>query len=244
VELVQEPEEDRQPGFLIYLPVTGAARGGLEAWRAVRTLKVSGDMGAGGTTDAQLPFVLYLERPQKSRLELTFAGKTAIQVFDGVQGWKVRPFLNRDDVEPFTAAEARSAAAGTELEGPLVDHARKGTRVQRVGTEKLSGKPTYKLKLTMKTGEVRFVWVDAKTFLEAKVSGEPRKLDGRSHEVAILCRDYRTVSGVKVPYVLETVVQGVKQSHKTTLKAVTVNPAVGEELFAKPRTVVARATGR
>ena len=30
-------------------------------------------------------------------------------MYDGTQGWKLRPFLNRNDVEPFTADEARSA---------------------------------------------------------------------------------------------------------------------------------------
>jgi outer membrane lipoprotein-sorting protein len=220
------------------------ARGGLEAWRAVRTLKMSGEMDAGGTTDAQLPFVLSMKRPRKSRLEITFAGKNATQVYDGSQGWKVRPFLNRDDVEPFTQAEARSAASTAELDGPLVDYAKKGTRVELAGNEKVEGKETYKLKLTLKSGEKRFVWVDKKTFLEAKTSGEPRKLDSRPHDVAIYYRDYRKVSGLKVPYVLETVVQGVKKSHKMTFHTVTVNPPLEDALFARPSAMVAKASGR
>src|SRR3974390_2565185 len=44
----------------------------------------------------QLPFVLEVKRPGKSRVELDFAGKTAIQVFDGNSGWMMRPFFNRD----------------------------------------------------------------------------------------------------------------------------------------------------
>jgi outer membrane lipoprotein-sorting protein len=220
------------------------ARGGLEAWRAVHTLKMSGRMDAGGTSDVQLPFVLSLKRPNKSRLELTFEGKNAIQVYDGSQGWKVRPFLNRDDVEPFTSAEARSAASAAELDGPLVDYAKKVTRVELTGKEKVEGKETYKLKLTLKDGEVRLVWVDAKTFLEAKISGEPRKLDGRPHHVAIYCRDYRKVNGLKVPFLMETVVQGVKKSHKMTIQKVTVNPALEDALFAKPSAVMARASGK
>jgi len=37
-------------------------------------------------------------------------GKTAVQVYDGTHGWKLRPYLNRDDVEPFTTEEAKSEA--------------------------------------------------------------------------------------------------------------------------------------
>jgi outer membrane lipoprotein-sorting protein len=220
------------------------ARGGLEAWRAVHTLKMSGEMDAGGTADTKLPFVLSLKRPHKSRLEITFAGKNAAQVYDGERGWKVRPFLNRDDVEPFTPAETRSAAASAQLDGPLVDYANKGTRVELMGTERVEGKKTYKLKLTSRDGGERLVWVDATTFLEAKISGEPRKLDGRPHDVAIYYRDYRTVKGLQVPHVLETVVAGVKKSHKTTIETVAVNPQLDDALFARPAVAVAKTSGK
>jgi hypothetical protein len=210
------------------------ARGGLKAWQAVNTLKMSGELDAGGKADAKLPMVLALKRPHKSRVEITFAGQNAVQSFDGSQGWKLRPFLNRDDVEPFTAAEAKSAASAAELDGPLVDYAKKGTKVELAGTEQVEGKKNYKLKLTMKDGEKRLLWVDASTFLETKISGEPRKLDGRPHNVTIFFRDYRTVNGLKVPYLLETVVDGVKQSRKMAIRTVMVNPPLEDALFAKP----------
>jgi len=220
------------------------ARGGLKAWRAVRALKMSGELDAGGKTDAKLPFALFLKRPHRSRLELTFAGKNAVQVYDGAQGWKLRPFLNRDDVEPFKPDELESAASAAELDGPLVDYASKGTRIELVGTEKVEGKKTYRLKLTLKNGKQRFLWVDASTFLDTKISGDPRKLDGRPHQVAIYSRDYRTVDGLKIPFVQETVVEGVKQSHKMVIKTVTVNPPLQDALFAKPTAAMARVSAR
>jgi len=220
------------------------ARGGLKAWQAVRALKISGEMDAGGKADAKLPFALYLARPHRSRLELTFAGKNAVQVFDGRQGWKLRPFLNREDVEPFKPDELRSAASADELDGPLVDYAAKGTRIELMGTEKAEGKKTYKLKLTGKNGEQRLLWVDAASFLEVKITGEARKLDGRPHQVAIYSRDYRTVDGLKIPFVQETVVEGVKQSRKMVVKTVTVNPPLPEALFAKPTPAMAQVSAR
>jgi hypothetical protein len=220
------------------------ARGGLAAWQAVRTLKMSGELDAGGKAAAKLPFALYLKRPNKSRLEITFAGKDAVQTWDGAQGWKLRPFLNRDDAVPFTPAEARSAAAQAELDGPLVGYAKKGTRLELIGSEKVEGKKTWKLRLTAKDGTQRTLWVDATTFLETKISGEPRKLDGRPHEVAIFFRGFRAVNGLKVPSVLETVVQGVKQGQMMTIQAVAVNPPIDDALFARPSVAVARASAR
>ena len=112
-----------------------AARGGLTAWRNVKTLTLSGDLDAGGKPNRTLPFVLKEKRPRKSRLEIVFKDQTSVQVYDGAQGWKVRPFLNRNEVETYTPAEARSAAAEQDLDGPLMDYAAKGTQIALAGID-------------------------------------------------------------------------------------------------------------
>jgi len=221
-----------------------AARGGLAAWRAVDTLTLAGEMDAGGKKDMKLPFVFKMKRPNKSRLELRFEDRTAVQTYDGRQGWKFRPFLGRDDVDAFTPAEARSAAAADELDGPLVDHERKGTRVELVGMDKVEGKSTYKLKLTKKTGETRNLWVDAGSFLEVKIDGEPRRLDGKLHAVAIFYRDFKPEGQLVLPHTLETVVDGVKQSHTMAIKTVTFNPALADAQFSKPDATLATAAAQ
>ena len=196
---------------------------------------MSGVMDAGGKQDAKLPFAMSMKRPQKSRLELKFREQTAVQVWDGTQGWKVRPYLNRNEVEPYTAAEARSAAAAAELDGPLVDFKRKGTKVELAGTEVVEGRNTYKLKLTLKGGEQIHLWIDAKSFLEAKIDGDPRRIDGRMHKVAVLYRDFKPVDGLQFPRAMETVVESVKGSHKMTIETIKVNPPLNDSLFAKPQ---------
>ncbi len=87
----------------------------------------------------QLPFVLEMKRPGKSRIEFEFAGKTAIQVYDGKQGWMKRPYLNRDDWEPFSAEQAKASAGQWDMDGPLFDYAAKGATVALEGVEKVAG---------------------------------------------------------------------------------------------------------
>jgi outer membrane lipoprotein-sorting protein len=212
-----------------------AARGGLQSWRAVNTMTFVGEMDAGGKQNAKLPFVMSLKRPHKSRLEIRFQDQTSVQTYDGQQGWKFRPYLGRDEVEPLTPAEAASAAAADEFDGPLVDYARKGAKVEFQGMETVEGKSAYKLKLTRANALPRNVWLDAQSFLEVKIDGEPRKLDGRPHKVAIFYRDYKKVGALTLPHTLETVVDGVKQTHKISIKTVTVNSALDDALFAKPQ---------
>src|SRR6202521_5160580 len=212
-----------------------AARGGLQAWRTVKTLSMSGKLDAGGKQKVQLPFVLEMERNRRTRLELQFNGQTAVQVYDGANGWKLRPFLNRRDVEPYTPDELKAASMQADIDGPLVDYAVKGTKVELEGVQQIDGHDAFNLKLTLKTGQVQHIWVDAQTFLDVKVEGTARRLDGRFHPVATYMRDYRSVNGLMIPYVNETAVDGIKQTEKIILEKVIVNPKLEDSHFSKPR---------
>jgi outer membrane lipoprotein-sorting protein len=245
-----------------------AARGGLQAWRALQSISLSGKMEAGSGSDdraralaaqstggkaaaaaavkkdakaadagkqVELPFVLEMKRPGKSRVEIEFEGKTAVQVYDGSKGWKLRPYLNRNDVEPFTADEAKSEAARPGyVDGPLVDYATKGTKVALEKVEPVEGHDAYKLKLTLKTGAVQHIWIDAHSFLDVKVEGAPRRMDGRMHDVWVYQRDFRAVQGLMVPFLLETTVEGYPSTHKMAIEKVTLNPNLDDALFNRP----------
>jgi len=203
--------------------------------------------------EVQLPFVMELKRSRKMRMELQFNGQTALQVFDGTNGWKLRPFLNRREVEPYTTDELKSTSTQAELDGFLVDYAAKGTRIELAGMEKVEDRDAYKLKLTLKNGQAMHVWIDAQTFLEAKIEGQPRRLDGTYHPVEVYYRDYRPVNGLQIPHVLETRVLPVNQpaaaskgalvqAEKIMVEKVVVNPKLDESHFSKPETGLAPKT--
>jgi len=235
-----------------------AARGGLERWRTVQALEMKGKMQAGGNKRAaiqvpgagkvgqevqenrlpeqvKLPFVMELGRGRKKRVEIEFNGQTAVQVYDGTQGWKVRPFLNRHEVEKYTTEELKEASHDADLDGYLIDSAAKGSQVELAGVEQVEGHSAYKLKVTEKSGYAHHVWVDSLTFLEVKVEGEPRRLDGKYHPVAVFLRDYRPVNGMMMPYLYETIVEGVKDTEKIEIEQIVSNPKLDASQFAMPR---------
>src|SRR5579862_3148702 len=183
----------------------------------------------------QLPFTTEMKRGRKSRVELEFAGKTAIQVYDGSNGWLVRPYLNRNDVEPFTAEQLQSESQSAEIDGYLVDYAAKGNKVELAGVEQVEGKDAYKLKVTQKSGDVKYIWIDSQSFLDVRVSGPQRRMDGKMRNVYVYQRDFRSVSGVMIPYTLETAVEGYRDTHKTVLESVVINPKLDDTLFTKPQ---------
>jgi len=212
-----------------------AARGGLSAWRAVQTLHTEGELDAGGAPSHALPYVLKQKRGHKSHLEIAFKGQNSIQVYNGEHGWKVRPFLNRIEVEDYTPAELKIAADADEFDGPLIDYASKGTKVVLAGTDKVEGHPAYKLSLTFKNGARRNVWVDEATFLEVKMDGEPRKLDGKLHTVSVYFHDYKSEHGLVFAHEQQTVVEGTKQSNKLTVTKFAINEPMDDALFQKPK---------
>jgi hypothetical protein len=247
-----------------------AARGGLQGWRSLQTLSLSGKMetGTGDSIErsikvsrsrkapsikqatavdnsaadksepqkqVELPFLMQMKRPSKSRVEIEFAGNTAVQVYDGTHGWKVRPYLNRKDVEAFTAEEAKAETEKGDLEGPLVDYLAKGTKVELETVEPVQGHDAYKLKLTLKSGKLQHIWIDANSFLDVKLDGLPRRMDGKMHDVWIYQSDFRKVDGLMVPFVLETAVDGFPGSHKMLIERVEVNPKLDDSRFAKPK---------
>ncbi len=207
-----------------------AARGGANVWQQVSSMSVSGKMDVG--KGMQVPYTLEMKRNRKVRLEIEFQGQTAVQVYDGANGWKKRPFLGRKDVEPFTSDELQKASLDSDLDGPLIDHAAKGTKVELEGTEKINGHNTYRLKLTLKTGQVRRVWIDSDTFLETRIDGT-RQMDGKQRTMYTYYSEYRPVQGLTVPFLYETLVEGVKGSEKIQVEKVAVNPRLDDALFAR-----------
>lgn len=182
----------------------------------------------------QLPFQMDLKRPLLSRLEIPFQGNVAVQVYDGANGWKLRPFLGRHEVESFTTDELKQAASQQQLDGPLLNHQAKGTQVAVEGAEMIEGRGAYRLKLTLKNGDVRHLWVDGQTFLDTKIDSAPKHWDGRVRTVVTYFRDYRKISGVTIAHRLETRIEGVPGAENIYIEKVALNPTLGVSRFGKP----------
>lgn len=247
------------------------AQGGAAAWRAVRTLSMSGLLDAGqaspdvdklveesrrapgrphkrlhaeapkpdqpGRTEAEvirLPYLIELRRPNQMRVELKVKDSTAIQVWDGVRGWKLRPWLGRHEVEEYTPEEVRLASRQQPLDGPLVDYAAKGSTLKAEGRETVDGKDCYKLAVTLKSGDVLTVWVDAQTFLIDQL-GSIRSYGGKQRMLLTRMRDYRKVDGLMIPFQLEDQVRGVRGVQHIEIQQVAVNPPLPDGHFTRPQ---------
>lgn len=208
------------------------ARGGADAWQAVSSLRLSGQMDVG--QGMHLPYVLEQKRPGKMCLEFVFDDETAVQCVDGKIGWKLAPFRGRTAPEPMNAVELREAAGSGDPYGLLYDYAARGHKVDLLGQVPVNGRDAYKLQVTLPGGAVRWLYLDAETALEVKLE-TVRRLAGRDLLVETYYHDWQPVDGLLISRRLETRTQGDDELHFLTVDNVLVNPPLDDTRFMMPQ---------
>jgi hypothetical protein len=209
-----------------------AAIGGLDKWKAVRSMKVSGRMAVGPGIEA--PFTMLAKRPMKARLEFTFQGMTGIQAYDGTTAWMVMPFMGKTEPEEMPAEDARNMQEDADLDGPLVDYQTKGHQVELVGKEEMEGTPVYKLKVTLKSGDVRYHYLDAEHYLPIKIEGK-RRVQGTEMDFETVLGDYKDVGGLIVAHSIEARPKGAPSGQVLTIDTVEWNVSVEDSVFSMPK---------
>jgi hypothetical protein len=208
-----------------------AARGGMDKLKSVQTLRMSGRMTMGPGIEA--PVAVEVKRPQHMRMEMQFQGMTAIQAYDGKNGWMIMPFGGRTDPQPMSPDDVKDAEDMADMDGVLVDYKAKGHTVEMVGKEKVEGTDAYKLKVTLKNGDERYVFLEADSFMEIRNEGK-RKIRGSDVEVEASFGDFKEVGGIIYPHSIEQNIKGNPQKQAITIEKIDLNPAIDDTRFKMP----------
>lgn len=212
-----------------------AARGGLEAWRKIQSMVWVGHIERPNTGAPSLPYVLEQKRPNKTRFEIKAQNQTWLRVYDGAHGWKVRPARNgTPEMEPYTTVELLSAQNGQGIDGPLMDYQAKGIAVTLEGDDDVEGHKAYRLNVKFPSGASNHMWIDAQTFLEVKYDRQSRNALGQAGTVSVYYRDYRTMEGLQIPFMIESGVGTGKVADKMMIDRILLNPPLEDQMFAKP----------
>ena len=205
------------------------AIGGVERIRAIRTLRVNGRLAQGGL---ELPFTLWMKRPNLCRMDLDLQGKSIVQAHDGKRTWWVNPLLGIAEPREMPEALAQSVLRWADFEGPLVEYDKKGHRAAYEGEEKSEKGTVHKIKLTLSGGEVWHVYIDTETFLEVKRSFQ-QSIGGEAKETTTRFREYTVVEGVSIYRVIEG--EGFDGSPYTmTFSSFEANTEIDDARFQKP----------
>ena len=207
------------------------AKGGLEKLKAIKTLRMTGKVQQGSFTaevasDAMAPNLL--------RQGFTIQGMTAIQAYDGKIGWKISPFEGRKDAEIAGEEELRDLVEQADFYGPLADYQARGNKVEYIGHDTVDGDDVYRLKVTLKNGDIYYYYLDPETFLEVRME-RVQFIRGAVKESVIECGSYKLVAGVYFPFTVEaSSKQNPGAQSKVTFDKIEANVPIDPAEFKMP----------
>lgn len=210
------------------------ARGGLDALRAIRSIKSTGRLNfSGGDFSVDLGVVSYSERDAKLRMEASIQGLTQVTAYDGKDAWTINPFQGRRDPERMSAEDAKGLQVQADIDGPLVDWKQKGHTVEYLGTEDVDGTEAHKLKVSLANGDLQYRYLDPDYFLEILVVNQSKRR-GVETEMETELGNYEKVAGVYIPFAQESGPKGGRRGQKILIEKAEVNVEIDDALFAFP----------
>ena len=207
------------------------ARGGLEKMKAIKSLRMTGMVDNGG-----FKAEVGQERARPNLLRQTFSlqGMTQVTAYDGNAGWQINPFGGRKDPERLGDEQLRSLAEDADFDGPLIDAQAKGNKVEYIGHDQVDGDDVYKLKVTLKNGDIFYYSLDPDTYIEIQIEKQ-RFVRGAVRETVTLLGSFKPVNGVMFPF---SIASGPKDNPeaggKVTIQKMEANVALDNKDFKMP----------
>ena len=204
------------------------AQGGIAKLKAIQARRITGHIE--GLPDP-ISFDQLNARPDRIRLLTETAAKPAskdspavpaasqVKTFDGKAGWAWS-----DTESPRALEPEEIQVLDADFDGPLMDAAAKGNKVEYKGLQTFQNQKALVLKVTLKDKRVQTMYLDPKTFLKfAQVNGEGKagtELD---------FWDYQEVDGIPMAY---TVIIGPVS---VRVDKITLNALASDADFQPPK---------
>ena len=215
------------------------AHGGIEKIKAIKSYHMTGRFQQGRfraevAQDAKAPDLI--------REMFTIQGMTQIEAYDGTTGWQISPFQGRKDPELLGEDDLRDVSEDADFYGPLVDYKEKGNTVEYLGHDTVDGDDVYRLKITLKNGDIYYYYLDPDTYMEIRTERQ-EFIRGAVHETQTDLGSFKQVDGVYFPF---SIASGPKnrpdQKGTTTVEKMEANVDLPDSEFKMPATTSAPAS--
>lgn len=200
-----------------------AAKGGVEKIKAIQSIRTTGTMSGMGPQSASL--LTISKRPNLSRQEITVNGQAIVMAFDGTAARMINPMAGPGVID-VPAEQVEMIKDQSDMDGPLVDYKAKGSTIEFIGSELVDGKQVIHLRISRKMLPVQEVLLDAKTFLETKITTQ---VPGSGVFETVLS-DYRDVQGLMMPFSIKTIAAGMTVN-EVKLSKIELNPVLDDAAF-------------
>jgi len=206
------------------------ARGGLDKLKSVRSIRTTAKFTQG---PFRADFRQENKRANKVREEIIIQGMAQVQAYDGKTGWQISPFGGRKDPELLSQDDLKSLAVDADMDGPLIQYKEKGHKAELVGHDSVEGTDCFKIKLSMKNGDVRYYYLDSDSFLELKVEIQTT-IRGALQESELYYGDYEQVNGIYYPFAVEQAQKGSSSRAQISVEKIEQNIPLEDTIFSMP----------
>jgi outer membrane lipoprotein-sorting protein len=125
----------------------------------------------------------------------------------------------------------RDLVEQADFYGPLIDAREKGNTIEYLGHNTVDGDDAYRLKVTLKNGDIIYYDLDPDTYLEIRTETQ-QFIRGSVRERVTELGSYKLVNGVYYPFSIET---GPKRNPnartKITIERIEVNVDIPDSSF-------------
>jgi len=206
------------------------AHGGLDKLKSVRSMRTSAKFSQGSF---RADFRQENKRADKVREEYIIQGLAQVQAYDGKTGWQISPFGGRKDPELLSQDDLKSLVVDADIDGPLVEYKEKGHKAELVGHDSMEGTDCFKIKLSMKNGDVRYYYLDADSYLELKLEIQTT-IRGALQESELYYGDYEQVNGIFYPFAVEQAQKGSASRAQFSVEKIEQNIPLEDAHFSMP----------
>lgn len=176
------------------------AKGGGAKIKAIKSVRKTGRLQQG---DFSAVVGQEGKAPDLLRVTFTIQNMTQVQAYDGSTGWQIAPFSGRKDPELLGEDDMRDLVEQADFYGPLIDYREKGNTIEYVGKTIVDGDDVYRLKVTLKNGDIFYYDLDPATYLEIRIETQ-QFIRGSIRERVSDVGSYKLVNGVYYPFSIET----------------------------------------
>ena len=204
------------------------AKGGAELLKSTTTVRT---IGKGTMQGAEVSTVTSSKRPYFMRNEMTMAGQTMMQGFDGRTVWVSAAGMPAQALPPGPQTEALKQSS--QIDSPLIDYKAKGTTIKLGEPETEEGRKLHHLIVTPKGAPTMHFYLDAETYLERKMvidmEDGPQKM-----KMELRFSDFKKQDGRTIPMTVTQFVNG-NQMVQLKYEKVEFNVPMDDSIFAMPK---------
>lgn len=207
------------------------ARGGVEAWRKVESLQMTGIFSV---VSKRSDFTLIRQRGDLYRLDYLMQDVPAVRARDSEGPWMLNAWLKPDGGRVTEDPYKKQLERESLFPLLLLDFEKKGIQIESLGSGDVEGMTTVDLKITLPDGQEEIWHLDAETYLE--IAADSQIYDytqlAEPMQQRIFYDDFREVGGLIFPFQIEW--EFWARLETMTVEQITINPKIEGARFSPP----------